>query len=81
MLLLLLVKQERVLKGEESFPKVQCFLTLRMIYKMVNQKIHILLSDPTDQVPVLNCTLHELQSSIMNLMLSMWTIGMFQRLT
>lgn len=56
--MLLLLKQEKMLKGEESFPKVQCFVALKMIYKMVNHKIHVLLSDPTDQVPVLNYALH-----------------------
>lgn len=47
-----------MLEGEESFPKLQRFVTLKMIDKMVNHKIHILLSDPTDQVSVLNYALH-----------------------
>lgn len=47
-----------MLKGEESFPKLQCSVTLKMIDKVVNHKIYILLSDPTDQVPVLNYARH-----------------------
>lgn len=56
-----------MLKGEESFPKLQCFVTLKMTYKIHVNKIPFLLSDPTDQVPVLNYALHQLQTSIVNL--------------
>lgn len=38
--LLLLLKQERMLKRGRDFPKLQCFVTLKMIYKMADHKIY-----------------------------------------